>query len=323
MTWRIAILAVLGVVLVMLALALGPVSVAPAELWRIAIGQGEVTARAIVLDVRAPRVALALLVGASLGLSGATLQGALRNALAEPYLLGVSGGAAVGAVAAVAIGASGAAALSVAAFAGGLGAVAVVMAVARFGGAPADPRTLLMAGVVVGAFANAAIMILLSSAPAESARGALWWMMGSLGAAGWRDVGLLAAVLVTCGTLLTHWARDLDALALGADAAASLGVRPESAARRLYLVASLLAAATVAAAGLVGFVGLMVPHLARGVAGARHRPVLAISALAGATLVVGSDLVARMARAPGELPLGAVTAMVGVPFFLVLLRRMR
>lgn len=306
-----------------LALAVGPVPVPAADLWRILAGDGDPVLRAIVLDVRAPRVVLALLVGASLGMSGAVLQGALRNPLAEPYLLGVSGGAAVGAVAAVSLGAASAALLSASAFAGGILAVLVVLVVARAGGLSADPRTLLMAGVVVGAFANAAIMVLLAAAPAEAARGALWWMMGSLGAAGWRDAGLLAAVLALCAPLLLHWARDLDALALGHDAAASLGVSPARASRRLYLTASLLAAGTVAAAGLVGFVGLLVPHVARALAGARHRAGLAVAALAGGGLVVAADLVARVARAPAELPLGAVTAMVGVPFFLLMLRRMQ
>jgi iron complex transport system permease protein len=175
----------------------------------------------------------------------------------------------------------------------------------------------------VGAFANAAIMVLLATAPAEAAKGALWWMMGSLGSAQWPDVLRLGVVLAVAGPALFLWARDLDALALGHDAAASLGVSPETASRRLYLTASLLAAATVAAAGLVGFVGLLVPHVARAFAGARHRVVLLVSALAGSALVVAADLAARTVRAPAELPLGAVTAVVGVPFFLSLLRRMR
>jgi iron complex transport system permease protein len=304
-------------------LAIGPVWIAPAEVWRVLTGAGDPVARAIVLDVRAPRVVLGLLVGASLGVSGGVLQGTLRNPLAEPYLLGVSGGAAVGAVLAVFVGVGSPSAISLAAFAGALAAVLLVLAVARAAGWRADPRILLMAGVVVGAFANAAIMILLAEAPAEATRGALWWMMGSLGSAAWRDAGRLGVILVLTGAALLHWARDLDALALGHDAAAALGVRPERASRRLFLTASLLAAGTVAAAGLVGFVGLVVPHLARGVAGARHRAVLAVAALAGAGLVVAADLAARTVRAPTELPLGAVTAMVGVPFFLVLLRRTR
>lgn len=323
MTRRLVLLGVVVVLCVMAGIAIGPVGVAPAELWRVLHGAGDPVARAILLDVRVPRVMLGLLVGASLGISGGVLQGTLRNALAEPYLLGVSGGAAAGAVLAVSLGVAVPEVVSLSAFAGAVLAVGLVMGVARAAGWRADPRILLMAGVVVGAFANATILILLAGAPAESARGALWWMMGSLGSAAWRDIGRLAVVLVVCGVPLLHWARDLDALALGHDAAAALGVRPESASRRLFLAASLLAAGTVAAAGLVGFVGLVVPHIARGIAGARHRPVLAVAGLAGAGLVVLADLAARTVRAPSELPLGAVTAVIGVPFFLALLRRTR
>jgi len=320
---RVGALIVVLVAVSLAALALGAVSIAPSQLWRVLTGAADPVVRAIVVDVRAPRVALALLVGAALGMSGGVLQGALRNALAEPYLLGVSGGAAVGAVGAVAVGVNDATVLSLAAFAGALLAVFLVMGIARASTMHADPRILLMAGVVVGAFANAAIMVLLATEPAEAAKGALWWMMGSLGSAQWRDVGRLAAVLAITGPAILFWARDLDALALGHDAAASLGVDPDVASRRLYLAASILAAATVAAAGLVGFVGLLVPHLARAVAGARHRMVLAVSAIAGSALVVSADLAARTVRAPAELPLGAVTAVLGVPFFLSLLRRMR
>lgn len=323
MNRRVALLSLALVVATVAGLALGPVRVDPGELWRVVMGDADPVARAIVIDVRAPRVALALLVGAALGLSGGVLQGALRNALAEPYLLGVSGGAAVGAVFVVSLGVMNPTVLSLSAFGGALVAVFIVMGIARASGMRADPRVLLMAGVVVGAFANAAIMVLLATAPAEAARGALWWMMGSLGSASWPDVLRLAVVVALAGPALLFWARDLDALALGHDAAASLGVAPEAASRRLYLTASLLAAATVAAAGLVGFVGLLVPHVARALAGARHRVSLLVSALAGSTLVVCADLAARTVRAPAELPLGAVTAVIGVPFFLSLLRRMR
>jgi iron complex transport system permease protein len=159
--------------------------------------------------------------------------------------------------------------------------------------------------------------------PAEASKGALWWMMGSLGSAQWSDVRRLILILVVVGPAILYWARDLDALALGHDAAAALGVDPDVASRRLFVAASVLAAATVAAAGLVGFVGLLVPHVARALAGARHRAMLVVAGLAGSALVVAADLAARTARAPAELPLGAVTAVLGVPFFLSLLRRMR
>jgi iron complex transport system permease protein len=276
---------------------------------------------AIVRALRVPRVAMALLVGAGLGMAGAALQGSLRNALAEPYLLGVSGGAAVGAVIAVAAGISAAGALPLAAFAGAAAAIGAALLVARAAGGRADARALLMAGVVIGAFANAAIMALLANAPPNEVRGALWWMMGSVADADWQRVSWLALYVLLAGAALIWQARDIDVLALGEEPAAGLGVDVDRAGRRIYLVSSLLAAATVAAAGLVGFVGLVVPHLVRGTGVRRHRPLIVGAALAGAALVVAADLAARTVRAPAELPLGAVTALIGVPFFLAQLRR--
>jgi iron complex transport system permease protein len=316
--WVVGVLALL--LLVTAGVALGAARVGPGAVWRALLGVGDPTTVAIVRSLRLPRALLAALVGAALGMSGAALQGTLRNALAEPYLLGVSGGAAVGAVLAVAAGAGGAA-VPPAAFAGAGGAVALVLAVARAAGGRADARVLLMAGVIVGAFANAAIMVLLANAPPNAARGALWWMMGSVAGADWARVGWLAAYVAVAAALLVAWGRDVDVLSLGEEPAAALGLDVERAARRVYLAASLLAAATVAAAGLVGFVGLVVPHIARAAGLRGHRAVLSGAALAGAALLVGADLVARVARPPAELPLGAVTALVGVPFFLAQLRR--
>jgi len=198
-------------------------------------------------------------------------------------------------------------------------AVAGVLTLARWAGG-ADARTLLVAGVVIGAFANATIMVVMATAAPDVTRNALWWMMGSVAAAGWRDVALLGLVLAIVGAIVVHRARALDVLALGAESADALGIDAERAGRTFFLLASLLAAATVAVAGLVGFVGLLVPHLARALAGSRSRAVLATSALGGAVLVVAADLVARTVRAPAELPLGAVTALLGVPFFLWRLR---
>jgi iron complex transport system permease protein len=302
-------------------IAIGAVTISLGDVWRALAGTGDPAAIAIVRGVRLPRVALAIVVGAALGMSGSVLQGTLHNPLAEPYLLGISGGAAVGSVIAVVFGAATVPVMSIAAFGGAIVAVALVLAVARAAVGRADPRVLLMAGVVVGAFANAAILVLLANASADAVRGALWWMMGSVASANWSQVAWLGGALVVIGMPLLHWAREIDALALGHDAAAALGVRPEEASRRLYLTASLLAASTVAVAGLVGFVGLIVPHLARALAGTRHRRILVAAALAGATLVVVADLLARTIRAPAELPLGAVTAVLGVPFFLSLLRK--
>jgi len=285
------------------------------------VGRGDPDTVAIVRALRLPRVALAVLVGASLGMSGGALQGSLRNALAEPYLLGVSGGAAVGAVTVVALGLASPIVLPLGAFAGAALAIAAAIGVARAAGGRADPRVLLMAGVVIGAFANAAIMVLLADAPADTVRGALWWMMGSVAGADWAQVGWLAAYTAAGAAALLALGRDIDLLALGEESAAGLGLDAERAGRRVYLVSSLLAAATVAAAGLVGFVGLVVPHMVRAAGLRRHRPLLAGSAIVGAALVVCADLVARVAHPPADLPLGAVTALVGVPFFLVQLRR--
>ena len=317
--WVIFVLAL--VIALLLGVALGTIALSPAQVWNALLGRGDAAAVTVVRVLRLPRAVLAALIGAGLGMSGAALQGAMRNPLAEPYLLGVSGGAAVGAVVAVAFGLS-VTLLPIAAFAGAIAAVVVTFFVAHAAGTRGDARILLMAGVVVGAFANSVIMLVLGTAPSNVVRDATWWMMGSVATATWTDNVWLLAYLVIGGAALLAWARRIDILALGDDTAAALGLDPERAARGIYAAAALLAAATVAAAGLVGFVGLIVPHIVRGTGVRRHRPLLAGSALVGAALVVLADLVARTIRPPSELPLGAVTAVVGVPFFLARLRRL-
>lgn len=299
----------------------GTLRLSPAEVLRAVLGTGGAVQMAVVRELRLPRVLLAALVGAGLGAAGAALQGATRNALAEPYLLGVSGGAAVGAVIAVALRAP-ASVIPLAGFAGALAAVALTLAVARASGGRGDARIVLMAGVVVGAFANAAIMVALAGADASVVRGALWWMMGSAADASWGSVRALAVYVAVGVGVLLLLARAIDVLALGEDTAAGMGVDVARVTLGVYVAGALLAAGTVAAAGLVGFVGLLVPHLVR-LAGARtHRSIVSGAALAGAALVVLADLVARVALPPADLPLGAVTAMIGVPFFLATLRRM-
>jgi len=306
---------------VIAALAVGTIAFSPAESLAALLGRGDATTQFVIRELRLPRAVLALLLGAGLGLSGAALQGVLRNPLAEPYLLGVSGGAAVGAVLAVSAGVA-FALVPLAAFGGAIGAVILALSVAHATRGRGDPRILVMAGVVVGAFANAAIMIVMANTDASKIRGAIWWMMGSVSDASWSQTAWLAAYLLIGGAILVAHGRTLDALTLGEDSAAGLGVDVDRAARRLYLTASLIAAATVAAAGLVGFVGLVVPHIARRLGATTHRTLLLASAATGALLVVLADLVARTALPPAELPLGAVTAVIGVPFFLVTLRRL-
>ena len=320
-SWRWVALVVVLIAVSALGVAVGTIRLPISVIWDGLRGVGDADAVMVIRNLRLPRVALAALVGAGLGLSGASLQGAMRNPLAEPYLLGVSGGAAVGAVLASGLGLA-AALLPIAAFAGAIVAVLAAFFVAHAAGARGDPRVLLMAGVVVGAFANAAIMVILANAEPNTVRNALWWMMGSVGEATWSQSRWLAAYLLVGGGALVVVGREIDVLALGEDAAAGLGLNVDAAIRRVFLIASLVAAATVAAAGLVGFVGLVVPHIVRATGLRRHRSLLIGSAFAGATLVVGADLLGRIIRPPAELPLGAVTALIGVPFFLAKLRRL-
>jgi iron complex transport system permease protein len=213
--WKWTVILLLLPVAAMAGVALGSVNIPLTDVWASLAGQGSGPSDTIVSALRVPRVALGALVGAGLGASGAALQGALRNPLAEPYLLGVSGGAAVGAVIAVGMGVSGIAGIATGAFIGSIAAVVLVIAIASGAGRRADPKILLMAGVVVGAFANAAIMILLSSAPADRVRDAVWWMMGSVAGARWPGVIALASVLVVAVGALVLRGRELDALALG------------------------------------------------------------------------------------------------------------
>jgi iron complex transport system permease protein len=309
--------------LAVISLGTGVIDLPARDVMRALQGSGDPATMSIIRNLRLPRIILGALVGAGLGMSGGALQGTLRNGLAEPYLLGVSGGAAVGAVIAFAFNASNAGIIALAAFGGAAVAVVLALLVARAAGSAGrgDPRTLLMAGVVIGAFANAVIMIALANAPPNTIRGALWWMMGSVADSSWSALPWLAGFIAVGSALLIYWAREIDLLALGDEPAAALGVDVESSARRIYLLAALLAAATVSAAGLIGFVGLIVPHIVRAAGIRSHRPLIVASGFVGATLVIAADLAARTIRPPGELPLGAVTAVLGVPFFLAQLRK--
>ena len=287
------------------------------------IGHADPVAHTIVHDLRLPRAVAAALVGAALALSGATFQALLRNPLAEPYVLGVSGGAALGAVSSITL----AQFLPVpwpvpvGAAVGSCVAIALVVRVALGVGPTLDPRVLLLAGVIVGAFANAGIFLLLSMANVAAFRSATIWMMGSLSGSTWSGVTLLGVVLAPSIVALLALARPLNALAIGEDTASYLGVPVERTKWIAYIVASLLAAAAVATAGIVGFVGLIVPHAVRLVWGSDHRTLLPVSAVLGATFVLVTDVAARTVVAPTELPLGALTAVIGVPVFVALLRR--
>jgi iron complex transport system permease protein len=312
-----ALLALAGAV----ALTVGAVDIPLGDVVRALAGSGDAMTVEVVRQLRLPRVVLAALVGTALGASGTALQGTLRNALAEPYLLGVSGGAAVGAVLAMVMGLSADGVLPLLAFGGAAAAVVLVLALARISGASGDSRTLLMAGVVIGALANAVILILLADAPPDRVRSAMWWMTGSVADASWSRVVWLAVYAVPAILLLAALGRTLDVLSLGEESASGLGLNAQRAAMQVFLLSALLAAASVSAAGLVGFVGLVVPNIVRAAGVVRHRRAIPLAALVGAALLVTADLAARTVRAPTELPLGAITALVGVPLFLARLRR--
>lgn len=302
---------------------LGAAGLTPGEVWAALRGAGNDATRTIVLDLRLPRAALALLVGGALGVSGAVFQALLRNPLAEPYILGISGGAAVGAVLVIVAGASLVAswAIPLAAFLGALCAIALVFRVAASAAGGLDTRVMLLAGVVAGAFFNALILLLLSFADTDRFRAAFFWMMGSLGGADWPSLAWLAAWLVPCVAVLLGLARSFDLLAIGEETTMHLGSDPRRVKLVAYLVASLSVAASVAVVGVIGFIGLVVPHALRLAWRGDHRFLIPASFLAGAAFLLLADTVARTIVAPAELPVGVVTALVGVPVFVVLLRR--
>jgi len=319
-----AFLAALGaaaLLAVLLGVALGAAPLAPRDLVRALLGRGDGTATAIVWSLRLPRVALGFLVGGVLAVAGAALQALVRNPLADPYLLGLSGGAGLGAVIALAAGVVSAWALPAAAFAGALAAMLVVYRLAVVAGGVLDSRILLLAGVVVGAFAGALLSGLLAVSEAAQVKTATLWLMGGLGGVGWVGVVALAVYSAPALAVLVAEARPLNLLALGEEPAQHLGADVARTKRRVYVAASLLAAASVAAAGMIGFVGLVVPHAVRLVKGHDHRVLLPAAFLLGGTFLVLADTLARTAFAPLELPVGVVTAVVGVPIFAILLRR--
>ncbi len=314
----------LAVVLVfLLSIRLGSVGLTTGEVFAALRGEGDANIRRIVVDLRAPRAMMAILVGGGLSLAGAVFQALLRNPLAEPYILGISGGAATGAVIALATGvaASLSWALPAAAFVGALFAIVLVLRVAATADGGVDVRVLLLAGVVVGAFFTACMSFVLSISDARTVRSAVLWMMGSLASSDWPTAGRVTLYTLPAAIALVGLARPLNLLAIGEETAGYLGANVERVKRVAYVLASLLTAAGVAATGVIGFVGLIVPHGVRLLIGADYRVLLPLSFLAGAVFLTLADVVARTAMSPAEIPIGVITAFVGVPLFLLLLRR--
>jgi iron complex transport system permease protein len=320
---RLAALGVLTALSLFAAVRLGAVSVTASEMFDAIAGRGNPTTIAIIQELRLPRACQAALVGAALALSGATFQALLRNPLAEPYILGVSSGAAVGAVLTVVTGLAARIiwALPLAAFAGAVLSMVVVLRIAYGVGRTLDTRVLLLAGVVLSAFLAAVIWLVLTFADTESVRSAIFWMMGSHANASWRSVGILAVCLVPSLVVLFALARPLNLLAIGEPTAAYLGTSVERTKLIAFGTASLLAAASVSVSGTIGFVGLVVPHTVRLIWGSDNRTLLPCAALLGAAFLLVADTLARSVAGANELPIGIVTALVGVPCFVWLLRR--
>ncbi|PYP49669.1 MAG: hypothetical protein DMD45_13630, partial [Gemmatimonadetes bacterium] len=267
------------------------------------------------------RAVLAFLVGGALGVAGTSLQALVRNPLADPFLLGLSGGAGLGAVAAIALHVPGPWALPLAAFVGAVGAMALVYRLGLVGGGELDPRILLLGGVAVGALAGAITTAIVSLAEATELRNAFLWLWGGFSGASWTTVFVILAYAPLPLGVLVAAARPLDLLALGEEPAQYLGADVRRLKQLVYLAASLLTAAAVAVAGVIGFVGLVVPHVCRLVWGRLHRTLLPTAFLTGGILLAAADTLARTVVAPRELPVGIVTALLGVPVFAFLLRR--
>ena len=319
--WRaVAICAACALAAIVLSVAIGASHIPLSRVLATLAGGGNGMERSIVLDLRLPRVLLAALAGGGLAMSGAVFQAMLRNPLADPYVLGVSGGAALGAVLVTVLPVP-MLMLPAAALLGALGAIVLVFTIAVRAAGRMDARVLLLAGVILSALFQAIILLLLTFANIESFRSAMFWLMGSFATASWRGVLLLSAYLLPAVLALLALARPLNLIATGEETALYLGVRVETVTRVAYFVASVMVGATVASCGAIGFVGLIIPHAVRLVWGSDHRTLLPASFFLGGGFLVACDTVARTITAPAELPVGVVTALVGVPLFILLLVR--
>jgi len=324
-----AVIAALGaaaLAAIFLSLSTGPASVSVGQVLdalsgRTAAGTPAETAERIVLSLRLPRALLGCLVGGALSSSGVAFQALLRNPLADPYILGVSAGAAVGALcAALLLPGDAFLPLPLCAFLGAALAASAVFLLARRRSGVSRERLILM-GVIVGAFLNALIMLMVALAPPGRIPGAVYWLMGDLGLGTPRRVGILLPYVAAGTAVLFLLSRGLDLMLLGDDAAFQAGLPVEKVKAAAYVTASLLAGSVVAVSGLIGFVGLIVPHGARVLVGAGHRRLVPAAFLMGGTFLILADIAARTVSPSGELPVGAVTALSGAPFFLYLLRR--
>ncbi|CAM5671856.1 Vitamin B12 import system permease protein BtuC [Streptomyces violarus] len=313
-----------------LAITVGPADIRVADVWSVVaahlgLGSSDLTPirDGIVWQLRLPRTLLAAVCGAGLAVCGAVMQSLLRNPLADPFVLGVSSGASTGAVLVVVLGVGGGAvSVSAGAFLGALVSFALVLLLSHTLGGTTD-RVVLAGVAAMQLFSALTSFIVMTAADAETTRGVLFWLLGSLGGAGWTDVWLCLAVLAVTLVVCLSYARTLDAFSFGQDAAAALGVSVARTRLVLLCVTALLTAALVSSAGAIGFVGLVLPHAARALTGPGHVRLLPVTALAGAVFLVWVDTLARTVLDPQEVPVGVVTSLIGVPAFVAVLYRTR
>ncbi|NLE23691.1 MAG: iron ABC transporter permease [Actinobacteria bacterium] len=306
----------------MLALALGPASLSPGRIWDLLLAGpvGGDLDNAIFWQIRMPRVLVAALVGAALAVAGVILQDLFLNPLTDPYVTGVSSGAALGATIGIAMHLSNLPWMTVLAIVGGLGTLALVWLAARRRGR-IDIFVLLLAGVTISYLASAVVTVLMIKAN-EDMHAIVFWLMGSFSGRGWSDVEI-ALVTVPFMAAPLFFTREMDILLQGEKRALELGVEVERTKRMLLVTAGVLTALAVSVSGIIGFVGLVVPHIVRLLVGPGHRALLPVSLLAGASMMVVADLLSRTIVSPNEIPVGVVTTFVGAPLFVYLLRRGR
>jgi iron complex transport system permease protein len=326
--WAAAAVALLAAVAA--GLLVGPVSLPPGGVLKeiadrlpfVSVDSG-LTPReaAIVWDLRLPRVLLGGMVGAALSVSGAAYQGVFRNPLADPYLLGVAAGAGLGATLVI-VGGGAAGLVPVAAFAGAVAAVVIAYGLGSISGGPRSGATLILAGVAVAAFFTAA-QTFVQQQHADTVREVFTWILGRLSTSGWSEVAVLAPYAVVGTVVILLHRRLLDVLAVGEEEAGTLGVDPARIRLTVVVAATLTTAAAVAVSGLIGFVGIIVPHTVRLLVGVSYRAILPVAVVAGAAFLVLADLAARTVLSPAEIPIGVVTAFVGAPFFAIVLRTSR
>ena len=325
-TWIMPLLLLILAALIPLAASIGAVSIAPRDILRFIGSLGESglsdSHRTILMKIRLPRVIYAGLAGAGLAVSGVVFQGIFRNPMAEPYLLGISSGASFGAALFFLLNLPvlffPVLGVTVSAFAGGLVTMVFIMAVA--GRSRGNVGSLLLAGIAFSNIAQAGVSFLMML-HRDRAERIIFWMMGSFGSADWLRITILIIVLFPTVSYLLFKSRELNLLAMGSEEAHSLGINPEKEGLLLLGIACIITSAIVSFSGIIGFTGLLVPHMVRFVAGSENRRVMSLSLPAGAILMILSDLVARSLMAPTEIPVGVITALMGGPFFLYLLKQ--